>query len=96
MLSLMRALGFLAPAAMAALVAISVAASSRVLPEESAAVAVMLAVAGAAGLTAMALLGAAFMGHQLNRIAAALERTLETEGPRAPRRSRTTGATPEA
>jgi len=81
MLSLMRALGFLAPAAMAALVAISVAASSRVLPEESAAVAVMLAVAGAAGLTAMALLGAAFMGHQLNRIAAALERTLETEEP---------------
>ena len=81
MLSLMRALGFLAPAAMAALVAISVAASSRVLPEESAAVAVMLAVAGAAGLTTMALLGAAFMGHRLNRIAAALERTLETEEP---------------
>jgi len=47
MLSLMRALGFLAPAAMAALVAISIAASSRVLPEESAAVAVMLAAAGA-------------------------------------------------
>ena len=81
MLSLMRALGFLAPAAMAALVAVSVAASSRVLPEERAAVAVMLAVAGAAGLTTMALAGAAYMGYRLNRVAAALERTLETETP---------------
>jgi diguanylate cyclase (GGDEF)-like protein len=80
-LSLMRALGFLAPPAMAALVAISVAASSRVLPEESAAVAVMLAVAGTAGLTTMALVAAAFMGQRLNRIASALERTLESDEP---------------
>ncbi len=81
MLSLMRALGFLAPAAMAALVAVSVAASSRVLPEERAAVAVMLAVAAAAGLTTMALVGAAFMGYRLSRVAGALERALEADEP---------------
>jgi len=81
MLGLIRALGFLAPTAMAALVAVSLAASSRVLPEESAAVAVMLVVAGAAGLTTMALLAAAFTGYRMNRIAAALERTLDADGP---------------
>ena len=81
MLSLMRALGFLAPAAMAALVAVSVAASSRVLPEERAAVAVMLAVAAGAGLTTMALVAAAFMGYRLSRVAGALERTLEADAP---------------
>ena len=77
----MRALGFLAPAAMAALVAVSIAASTRVLPEEQSAVAVMLAVAAAAGLTTMALAAAAFMGYRLNRIARSLERTLESETP---------------
>ncbi|MGZ8512028.1 MAG: diguanylate cyclase [Candidatus Limnocylindria bacterium] len=81
MLSLMRALGFLAPAAMAALVAVSVAAASRVLPEERTAVAVMLAVAAAAGLTTMALVAAAFMGYRLSRVAGALERTLEADAP---------------
>ena len=81
MLGLMRALGFLAPAAMGALVAVALAASSRVLPEESVAVAVMLVVAGAAGLTTMALLAAAFTGYHMNRIAAALERTLDADGP---------------
>ena len=77
----MRALGFLAPVAMAALVVVSVASASRVLPEERAAVAVMLAVAAAAGLTTMALVAAAFMGYRLRRVAGALERTLEADAP---------------
>ncbi len=43
--------------------------------------AVMLAVAAAAGLTTMALVAAAFMGYRLSRVAGALERTLEADAP---------------
>ena len=79
----MRALGFLAPAAMAALIVVSLAASTRVLPEERPALAVMLAIAAAAGLTTMSLIAAATMGHRLGRVASVLEQALDSDAPLA-------------
>jgi diguanylate cyclase (GGDEF)-like protein len=81
MLGLMRALGYLAPAAMAALVAVSLAASSRVLPGEHAMLAAMLAIAGAAGLSTTALVATLAMRHRMGRLADGLEQTLESDAP---------------
>jgi len=81
MLIIVRALGFLAPAAVALLllVAVSVAAEVEIAHRDS--LALVVAVAVVAGMTTMALLAWSYIGWRLNRIATALERTLETDEP---------------
>ncbi len=81
MLIIVRALGFLAPAAVALLllVAVSVAAEVDIAHRDS--LALVVAVAVVAGMTTMALLAWSYIGWRLNRIAPALERTLETDAP---------------
>ena len=81
MLIIVRALGFLAPAAVALLllVAVSVAAEVDIAHRDS--LALVVAVAVIAGMTTMALLAWSYIGWRLNRIATALERTLETDAP---------------
>jgi len=81
MLLFVRALGFLAPIAIAALVTVAVAAAANAQPAERGALAAVLVVAVAAGMTTMALLAWSYFGWRLNRIAGALERTIETYEP---------------
>lgn len=81
MLTFVRAVGFLAPVAVAALVTVTVAITAGSAPAERAMLTAVLAVAGAAGLTTMALLAWSYIGWRFNRIARALERTLETDEP---------------
>ena len=81
MLLFARALGFLAPIAIAALVTVAVAAAANAEPAERGALAAVLVVAVAAGMTTMALLAWSYFGWRLNRIAGALERTIETDEP---------------
>jgi diguanylate cyclase (GGDEF)-like protein len=80
-LTVLRALGFLAPLAVAAGVTISLALAAQTDPEQRAALVAVLAVAAIAGMTTMALLGWSYIGWRFNRIASALERTLETDAP---------------
>ncbi len=81
MLTFVRALGFLAPLAVAAVVTIALGIAVRADPQQRSAFATALAVAVAAGMTTMALLAWSYVGWRLNRIARALERTLETDTP---------------
>ena len=81
MLTFVRALGFLAPLAVAAVVTIALGIAVRADPQQRSAFATALAVAVAAGMTTMALLAWSYAGWRLNRIARALERTLETDTP---------------
>ena len=81
MLLFVRALGFLAPIAVAAFVTVAVAAAAKAEPAERGALAAVLVVAVAAGMTTMALLAWSYFGWRLNRIASALERTIETDEP---------------
>jgi len=81
MLLFVRALGFLAPIAIAALVTVAVAAAAKAEPADRSALAAVLVVAVVAGMTTMALLAWSYFGWRLNRIAGALERTLETDQP---------------
>ncbi|HSK94524.1 MAG TPA: diguanylate cyclase [Candidatus Angelobacter sp.] len=80
-LTLVRAIGFLAPVAVAALVTIGIALSAHATPEQRPLFAVILGVATAAGMTTMALLAWSYMGWRLNHIARALELTLEADEP---------------
>ncbi len=81
MLIIIRALGFLAPVAVALLLFVAVAVAAEVDPEQREVLALVVAVSVAAGVTTMALLAWSYVGFRLNRIAAALERTLETDEP---------------
>jgi diguanylate cyclase (GGDEF)-like protein len=81
MLTLVRALGFMAPLAVAAMVTISLALAAQPDAQQRTALVVVLATAAVAGMTTMALLAWSYVGWRLNRIASALERTLETDEP---------------
>jgi diguanylate cyclase (GGDEF)-like protein len=77
----LRALGFLAPLAVAAAVTTWLALEFHAEPAVRTQLTVVLAVAAVAGMTTMALLGWSYMGWRLNRIARALERTIGSEQP---------------
>ena len=81
MLTLVRALGFMAPLAVAAVVTIALALAAQPDPQQRSALVVVLATGAVAGMTTMALLAWSYVGWRLNRIASALERTLETDEP---------------
>jgi diguanylate cyclase (GGDEF)-like protein len=81
MLSFVRALGFLAPLAVAAFVTVALGVAAYVPDSQRPALVAVLAVAAAAGMTTMALLAWSYFGWRLSRIARALERTLESNHP---------------
>ena len=81
MLSFVRAIGFLSPVAVAALVTVGLAVSDHATPEQRVLFAVILGVATLAGMTTAALLAWSYTGWRLNRIASALEQTLEADEP---------------
>ena len=81
MLTFVRAIGFLAPLAVAAVVTIALGVAARTDPQQRGALVFALGVAAAAGMTTTALLAWSYAGWRLNRIAGALERTLETDTP---------------
>jgi diguanylate cyclase (GGDEF)-like protein len=80
-LTFVRAIGFLSPLAVAALVTIALAIPAHATPEQRALFILVLAMATLAGMTTMALLAWSYMGWRLSRIASALEQTLETDEP---------------
>jgi diguanylate cyclase (GGDEF)-like protein len=80
-LTLLRAIGFLAPAAVAALVIVILAVSERTTRAEQEVFVGVVVLATLAGMTTMGLLAWSYMGWRLGRIAAALERTLEADEP---------------
>jgi len=80
-LTAVRFLGFLAPLAIAAAATMWLAAAAQAAPEEQSLILAVLILAAVAGMTTMALLGWSYVGWRLNRIASALERTLETAEP---------------
>jgi diguanylate cyclase (GGDEF)-like protein len=81
MLSFVRALGFLAPLAVAAFVTVALGVAAYVPASQRPALVAVLAVAAAAGMTTMALLAWSYFGWRLSRIASALEHALETDHP---------------
>jgi diguanylate cyclase (GGDEF)-like protein len=81
MLLLARLLGFLAPVAVAGLVVVALAVEAQTAPADRGPLALIAAVAVVAGMTTMALLAWSYFGWRLNRIARALERTLENDEP---------------
>ncbi|MGH2381068.1 MAG: diguanylate cyclase, partial [Candidatus Limnocylindria bacterium] len=81
MLFFVRLLGFLAPFAVAGLVVVGLAVVAQTQPTDRASLAFVVASAVVAGMTTMALLAWSYIGWRLNRIAQALERTLETDEP---------------
>ncbi|MGH2446700.1 MAG: bifunctional diguanylate cyclase/phosphohydrolase [Candidatus Limnocylindria bacterium] len=81
MLSFVRAIGFLAPLAVAALVTIALAVAGRTESDQRTTLVAVLVVATVAGMTTMALLAWSYVGWRLSRIASALERTLENDEP---------------
>jgi diguanylate cyclase (GGDEF)-like protein len=81
MLTLVRALGFLAPLAVAAVVTIALGVAAQTPPSERVPLVVVLVVAFAAGMTSMALVAWSYIGWRFNRIARALELTIETDEP---------------
>ena len=76
-LTAVRAIGFLAPIAVAALVTLALAGYVQATPEQRPLLAIVLGIAAAAGMTTTALLAWSYMGWRLTRIASALERTLD-------------------
>ncbi len=80
-LSFVRALGFLAPLAVAALVTIALGVAAAVPASQRPTLVVVLAIAAAAGMTTMALVAWSYFGWRLTRLAGALERTLEVDDP---------------
>jgi diguanylate cyclase (GGDEF)-like protein len=81
MLSFVRAIGFLAPLAVAAFVTVALGVAAVVPEPQRPVLVIVLAVSAAAGMTTMALLAWSYFGWRLTRIARALERTLETDRP---------------
>jgi diguanylate cyclase (GGDEF)-like protein len=80
-LILLRAFGFLAPLAVAAAITGWLAVEFHADPSTRGQMTIVLAIAAVAGMTTMALLGWSYVGWRLNRIAAALERTIDSEQP---------------
>jgi diguanylate cyclase (GGDEF)-like protein len=80
-LTIVRALGFLAPLAVAAVVTIGLAFAAQTDPDQREAFLAVVVIAAAAGMTATALLCWSYFGWRLNRIAGALERTIEDGEP---------------
>jgi diguanylate cyclase (GGDEF)-like protein len=76
-----RALAFLAPLAVAAVVAIGLGYAAFVDPQERVTFLTVLVIAAIAGMTTMALLAWSYIGWRLNRLARALERTIDTDEP---------------
>ena len=81
MLFFVRLLGFLAPFAVAGLVVVGLAVVAQTQPTDRGSLAFVVASAVVAGMTTTALLAWSYIGWRLNRIAQALERTLETDEP---------------
>ena len=81
MLTIVRALGFLAPLAVAAVVTIGLAFAAQTDPEQRDAFVAVVVIAAAAGMTTTALLCWSYFGWRLGRIARALERTIEEGEP---------------
>ncbi|HEX2194556.1 MAG TPA: diguanylate cyclase [Candidatus Limnocylindria bacterium] len=81
MLRLARAIGFLAPLAIALLLTVATAAESNVSGEQRTVQLILAALAGLSGATAMALLAWIYFGWRLNRLARALEDTIESDLP---------------
>lgn len=80
-LTLVRALGFLAPLVVAAALVVWFAVTGNASPDERLALSAAAAIAAAAGMTTMALLAWSYVGWRLGRIAHALEQTLDSETP---------------
>jgi diguanylate cyclase (GGDEF)-like protein len=81
MLSFVRALGFLAPLAVAAAITVALAAAAQAEPAQRGLLFIVLLVAAVAGMTTMALVAWSYVGWRLSRVARALERTLEVDEP---------------
>ena len=81
MLTFIRAIGFLAPLVVATGFTVALALAAQTDPSQRASLVIVLGVAALAGMTTMALLGWSYIGWRFNRIASALERTLETDEP---------------
>jgi diguanylate cyclase (GGDEF)-like protein len=81
MLSFVRALGFLAPMAVAALVTVGLGIVAYVPESQRPALVVVLGVAALAGMTTMALFAWSYIGWRLGRIARALEQTIDADRP---------------
>jgi diguanylate cyclase (GGDEF)-like protein len=82
MLRLARALGFLAPLAVALLVTVGFAVTTQAGDDQQRTTQLILAgLAAAAGMTSMALFAWSYVGWRLNRIARSLEDTLEADSP---------------
>jgi diguanylate cyclase (GGDEF)-like protein len=81
MLSFVRALGFLAPLAVAAFLTVALGVAAYLPEDERPALVIVLGVAAAAGMTTMALFAWSYIGWRLSRIAQALERTVESQQP---------------
>jgi diguanylate cyclase (GGDEF)-like protein len=80
-LTLVRALGFLAPLAVAGAVIVWYAIADQVPPDERLMLSGAAGIAALAGMSTMALLAWSYVGWRLGRIARALEQTLESETP---------------
>ncbi|HET8778338.1 MAG TPA: hypothetical protein VFN76_11835, partial [Candidatus Limnocylindria bacterium] len=65
MLSFVRALGFLAPLVVAALVTVGLGIAANLAPEQRPTLVIVLGVAAAAGMTTMALLAWSYVGWRL-------------------------------
>ncbi len=81
MLTFVRALGFLAPLAVAVMVTLLLSIITMASLQQRQSLLIVAAVGGAAGMTTIALLAWSYFGWRLNRIAKALERTLEDDAP---------------
>ena len=81
MLRLARALGFLAPGAVVLFITVMLGLESTASDGERATQILLAGLACLAGMTSMALLAWSYMGWRLNRIARALEDTLEADVP---------------
>jgi diguanylate cyclase (GGDEF)-like protein len=81
MLTFVRAIGFLAPLAVAVVVTAALGLAAQTDPQQRTALVAVLTVAAVAGMTTMALLAWSYVGWRLNRIASALEKTLATDAP---------------
>jgi diguanylate cyclase (GGDEF)-like protein len=81
MLILVRALGFMAPIAVAICALVITGLPDRLTSVDRALVLLVMGVAVAAGMTLMALLAWTYVGWRLNRLAMGLERTLTSDRP---------------
>jgi diguanylate cyclase (GGDEF)-like protein len=81
MLRIVRALGFMAPLAVALTIAVVISLGTLPGGPYRNLLTGMVALAAVAGMTSMALAAWSYVGWRLNRIARALEETLEADGP---------------